>query len=79
MRPDKETRTFITKVRTLMMEKGIPLDRGSRQIATVKAVDVHNVPESTYSSGEQDEQSPPRVHTARLLSRTSGLLGGEAI
>ena len=62
----QKTWMFITKVRTLMMEKGIPLNRGLWQITTVKVVDVHNVPESTYSSGEQEEESPPRVHTARL-------------
>ena len=69
---DREARAFMTKVRTIMTERGTPLDRGWRQADVVKVVevpkgvDVHGSPESAESPEEQDEETPPRVYRARL-------------
>ena len=63
---DKDARTFIKKVRTILAEKGIPVDTGYRQVNTVKVTSIRGKEDEDPSSGASEEEVTPKVQTTRV-------------
>ena len=63
---DKDTRTFIVKVRSLLIEKGIPLDTGWRQLSNVKVTSIQNQEYDEVISNGEEEEAIPKVQTTRV-------------